>query len=893
VNRSLLIVLVLLLLIGARSVASFTIDYEWWREVGQVDTWINMLLYGLVPRLAVALILFAALWIAHARALKRAGTGLSQYPTYAKLSTLGLAVFSFLISWALVDSWTIVRYFGGRGSETSTAWRDPVFQQPLAFYFFELPFYRALLWLVIVASVLTAVLYWVAWHAWEARGKFQHWNTDPDVRSLDLSGLNITRALESNFFRGLAALALIAWALRTFLDRYELLFDEHGSLVGIDWVAEHVTLPLLALTVFVLVAAAVAVLMRRIVALLAVPVVLVLLAFVPGIVHAVYVRPSEITIQKPYIKRHIEATREAYALNTRTREIDFPAQIEAPIHVERHKELLDNVRLWDWRAFHDTVTQIQALRPYYVFHDSDVDRYIIDGKLRQLLLTPRELDVRQLPPDARSRWINPHFIYTHGYGLVVAEASRITPDGLPVLLVQNAPPEVKTPSLRLTRPEIYYGEVTHEPVFVNTAQAEFNYPQGAGNVEGHYEGKGGFPIGSAALRVAAAINEGDWNILLTSYLTGNSRMMIRRNVRERLEEVAGFLAWDSDPYLVVQKDGRLVWLVDGYTTSSRHPYSRIFNLGEEGRVNYIRNAVKAAVDAYDGTIHLYAFDEQDPVLRAYRNLFPQLILPVSAMPADLRAHARYPELIFRLQAEVYRTYHMRDPEAFFNKEDMWDLARNLNDASGNPGPVSPTFVVATLPDSDEPEFLLMTTFTPRNKDNLIGLMVARCDGEHLGEIYFLLLSKQQLIFGPMQIEARINQDQNISKDLTLWNQQGSNVLRGQMLVLPIEQTLLYIEPVYIQASQARMPQLKKVALAMGNRLAYADTYSESIAQLLGAAPAIQEAKTPVTTAAPPDASRRLDEARAAFRRYRDLMTQGKFAEAGRELENLEKIIRAP
>jgi len=890
VSRPLLIVLVLLLLIGARSVASFTIDYQWWREVGQLDTWVNMLLYGLVPRLAVALVLFTSLWVAHARAMKRAGTGLSQYPSYARLSTLVLGVFSFLVSWAMVDSWTIVRYFGGRGGASGAVWRDPVFQQQLSFYFFELPFYRALLWLIIVACVLTALLYWVAWHVWEARSKFTQWNTAAEGWTLDFSGLNLARALESRFFRGMAALALLAWALRTFLDRYELLFEEHGSLVGIDWVADHVTLPLLAITVFVLAAAAVAVLFRRAVALLAVPVVLVLLAIVPGIVHAVYVRPSEITIQKPYIQRHIEATREAYALNTRTKEVDFPAQIEAPIHPERHKELLDNVRLWDWRAFHDTVTQIQALRPYYVFHDSDVDRYIIDGKLRQLLLTPRELDVRQLPPDARARWINPHFIYTHGYGLVVAEASRITTEGLPVLLIENAPPEVKTPSLRLTRPEIYYGEVTHEPVFVDTAQAEFNYPQGAGNVEGHYEGQGGFPIRSPLLRIAAAVSEGDWNILLTSYLTGNSRMMIRRNVRERLEEIAGFLVWDPDPYLVINKEGRLMWLVDGYTTSSRHPYSRVFNLGEEGRVNYIRNAVKATVDAYDGTVKLYAFDEQDPVLRAYRRLFPELIQPVSAMPADLRAHARYPELIFRLQAEVYRTYHMRDPEAFFNKEDMWDLARNLNDPSGNPGAVTPTFVVASLPDSDKPEFLLMTSFTPRNKDNLIGLMVARCDGDKLGEIYFLQLSKQQLIFGPMQIEARINQDQNISKDLTLWNQQGSNVLRGQMLVLPVEKTLLYIEPIYIQASQARMPQLKKVALAMGNRLAYADTYAESIAQLFGASPAAQESKS-TSTAAPPDAARRLDEARSAFRRYRELMTQGKFSEAGRELENLERIIR--
>ena len=409
-----------------------------------------------------------------------------------------------------------------------------------------------------------------------------------------------------------------------------------------------------------------------------------------------------------------------------------------------------------------------------------MDRYQIDGQLRQVLVTPREIDVAQLPADARSRWINPHFIYTHGYGVVVAEAARMTAEGSPQLLVQNAPPEVKTQSLKLTRPELYYGEVSHDPVFVHTRQAEFNYPSASGNVETRYEGKGGFPISSPLLRLAAAVSSGDWNILLTSYLAPESRMMIRRKVHDRLEELAGFITWDADPYLVITKEGRLVWLVDGYTTSDAHPYSRAYRIGDDASLNYIRNSVKASVDAYDGTVKLYVFDEQDPVLAAYRRLFPRLLTPLSQMPAELRAHARYPETIFRLQAEVYRTYHMTNPEAFFNKEDQWDIARNLNGPTGKPEPVSPTYIVATLPGSDEPEFLLMTTFTPRNKDNLIGVMVARCDGESLGELNFLQLSKQELIYGPMQIEARINQDQVISKDLTLWNQQGSQVLRGQI-----------------------------------------------------------------------------------------------------------------
>jgi uncharacterized membrane protein (UPF0182 family) len=559
---------------------------------------------------------------------------------------------------------------------------------------------------------------------------------------------------------------------------------------------------------------------------------------------------------------------------------------------------LDNVRLWDWRAFHDTVTQIQALRPYYSFKDTDVDRYIIDGQLRQLLLTPRELDVTQLPEAARSRWINPHFIYTHGYGLVVAEASRITAEGLPRLLIENAPPEIKTDSLKLTRPELYYGEVTHEPVFVGTGEKEFNYPSGAGNEYNTYNGKGGFPVSSVLDRLIASVSTGDWNILLTSYLTNGSRMMIRRNVHERLETTAGFLAWDPDAYLVITPEGRMVWMLDGYTTSASHPYSRMLATRDYGEINYIRNSVKATVDAFDGTVHLYAFDTQDPILRAYRKLFPHLIEDVSAMPTALRAHARYPEALFQLQAEIYRTYHMTNAEAFFNKEDMWDLAHRINSAEGSePAQVTPTYVVASLPGSDKPEFLLMTTFTPRNKDNLIGLMAARCDGEHLGELVFLQLSKQQTIYGPMQIDSTISQDQQISKDLTLWGQQGSQVLRGQILVLPVGNALLYIEPIYIQSTQARMPQLKKVAVSMGGRLVYSDTYEQAIAELAGMRPVVAE-NAPVNAAAPPVKGAGaqpmyqmdpLNEVRDHLKRYRDLMSQGKYSEAGKEIEALERM----
>jgi uncharacterized protein len=897
-------------LTSARQAASWLLNIEWWKELGHVDTYWLTIWYGVLPGLVVALAGFVVLWVAHARALKKAGTGLGRHPLYARVSTLALLVISWMASGVAVDSWTAVLFMGGRQitSAAASSWIDPVFHHPLSFYLFELPFLHMLLGTVLIYAVLTGLVYTLANLYWSMRDRVPRLMAEG---YFDLNDFDFGPLLLSKFVRLIATAFLLTLAANHFLGRYDLLTEDHGFMVGMDYVDERVRLPLRWLTIAACIGGVALVWMRRwILTAAAVVVCLIVESVVPRVVHSIYVRPNEISLEKPYIERHIQATRAAYSLDQKgVKETAYPARLSAPIDLAKHQDLFDNVRLWDWRAFHDTVTQIQALRPYYVFHDTDVDRYTLDGRLRQVMLTPRELDVRQLAPDARGRWMNPHFIYTHGYGVVLAEANRITADGLPMLFIENAPPEVRTKSLQLTRPEIYYGETVHEPVFVRTGQPEFNYPSGAENVHTRYEGKGGFPISSIGMRLAASVARTDWNILLTGFLKPESRMMIRRDVRERVSELAGFLRWDSDPYLVITKAGRLVWMIDGYTTSRAHPYSQLVRLPQSGAVNYVRNSVKATVDAYDGDVQLYIFDEADSIIQAYAALFPKLLRKASEMPADLREHARYPEQLFRIQAEIYRNFHMRDPESFYNKEDSWDLARYIT-PDGKPSPLAPTYVVATLPGETKPEFLLMTHFTPRNKDNLIGTMVARCDGDKLGELHFLQLSKQELIFGPLQIEARINQDQNISKDLTLWNQQGSTVLRGQMLVLPVDNTFVYIEPIYIQASEARMPQLKKVVVAAGNSLYYADTYEQALAQLAGrvlstsprdapsdtsGAGATPTSTPPVTAAAPPgstsDADRRLQEARRLMQRYRDLASQGKWAEAGKELEALEAIVR--
>src|SRR5579885_3351086 len=890
------IFLIILLLLCSRYIAATLIDYAWWSNLGQMDTWISLWLYRTLPVAIASLLLFLAFWIAFKRGARREvvtrRSSDLHHPVFSRLITVVLALIAIGVANATVSSWTVVRYFGGlRLPASNSEYVDPIFGKQLHFYFFSLPFYNMLLHLVLAGAILTLLIYWLTANVESLTRRL---TAAYPSSSFEFETFSVRHAFQARFVRLVIAIFLLGLAVKLYFNRYNLLFEDHGPfLSGVNWVADHVVLPLQWLMIFGALAGAILVLGNRGLLALTLLLILPIRFIVPGIVEALYVHPNELALERPYIHDHIEATRSAYGLNGHVTERTFEALPEMPIDYAKHKPLLDNVRLWDWRAFHDTISQIQPLRPY-VYLDTDVDRYTIDGELRQVLLSARELDLRQLG-SAGENWINPHLMYTHGYGIVMAEANRITSDGLPVLFIKNAPPEVTTKSLRFVRPEIYYGEAAAdsppvEPVFVDTKKPEFDYPSGSQSVYDNYKGSGGFLL-SPLLRLAAAIDYADINILLTDYLTSQSRMMIHRSILDRPSTLAGFLQFDPDPYIVLTNSGRLVWIVDAYMTSDAHPYSREMDLSNGSTVNYIRNSVKATVDAYTGEVHFYVFDPADVLIQAYWRLFPKLFEPESAMPADLRAHARYPETLFSAQAEIYRTFHMRDPEAFYNRADLWDLAKTAGQ-QGETNPVSPSYVVATLPDSDTPEFMLITTFTPANKDNLIGVMYARCDGQHLGELVFEQLSKQNIIFGPRQIDARINQDQTISKDLSLWNQQGSQVLRGQTLVLPIDNSFLYVEPIYIQSSQASMPQLRKVALAMGNLLAYADTYEQAIQQLIqelsGAAAPVRNEPTagpaPAPAAPPPEAVqaiRTLNEIKGHLQRYRELSAQGKWAEAGK------------
>ena len=517
---------------------------------------------------------------------------------------------------------------------------------------------------------------------------------------------------------------------------------------------------------------------------------------------------------------------------------EFPAEttVEAA-DPANNQATLQNIRLWDWRALQDTLRQIQEIRTYYDFPDIDIDRYEIDGTTRQVMLATRELNVDKLPESSRN-WINEKLIYTHGYGITMNPVNGFTPEGLPTLILSNMPVQSTVRGLTVTRPEIYFGELTNTDVYVKTRQKEFNYPQGQTNSLTSYEGNGGIVLGGFLRRIIIALDRGDLAKLpFSDDVNKDSRLLMRRNVRDRVSALAPFLTYDPDPYIVLGDDGRLSWIMDAFTVSDSYPYSTHYRLDGD-LINYMRNSVKVVIDAYDGTTTFYVFDTEDPIIAAYRRIFPSLFKDAATMPPGLRKHVRYPELLLKLQAEVYGLYHMTDPEAFYNREDLWTVATEVGMSEGGEQAtqtMQPNFVLMKLPGETGVEFVEILPFTPANRNNLIGWIAGRSDGAQYGTSVVYNFPKTKLVDGPLQIEARIDQNAQLSGQLTLWNQQGSHVRRGALLVIPSGRALLYAEPIYLQAERSPMPELRLVVLALQDRLAYGPTFESAMAALFGGA----------------------------------------------------------
>jgi uncharacterized protein len=566
-----------------------------------------------------------------------------------------------------------------------------------------------------------------------------------------------------------------------------------------------------------------------------------------------------------------------------------------------NKATLDNIRLWDWHALQDTLRQMQEIRTYYDFPDIDIDRYVIDGNLREVMLAARELNVDRLPESSRN-WINEKLIYTHGYGITMNSVNGFTSEGLPTMLLSNMPVQSSVHGLNVTRPEIYFGEMTDNDVYVKTRQQEFDYPQGATNSLTSYEGTGGITLGGFFRRCLIAFERNDLGkVPFSDDINSQSRLLMRRNVRDRVAALAPFLTFDQDPYIVLGEDGRLSWVMDAFTTSDSYPYSSHYTLGSQS-INYMRNSVKAVVDAYDGTTTFYVFDNQDPTLAAYRRIFPDLFKDASTMPTGLHKHVRYPEMLLKLQAEVYGLYHMTNPAVFFNREDLWTVATETGtDSNGEQSamPMQPNFVLMKLPDEKDVEFVEILPFTPANRNNLIGWIAGRSDGANYGTSVVYDFPKTRLVDGPQQIEARIDQNAELSGQLTLWNQQGSHVRRGSLLVIPSGRALLYAEPIYLQAQQSPMPELRLVVLALQDRLAYGPTFEQALGSLFGGSVSTLASTQPTAAAAPEtprapapakDTNGLIFQAGKDFDDYQRLTAAGKLSEAGQKLEELKRVL---
>ena len=899
---------------GGRAVLSYYMDVLWFGSLGYGHVFWKTLSLQWGIFLAFTAITFLILYGSFL-ALKRAHlpdlpTGHTIYiggqplklPVEPVLRLIALGV-SLVIAIAtgagMMAEWPTLALFWYAPSTTGGL-VDPIFGKPLNFFLFALPAWQLIagwmLTLAVIICLLAALFILITGGSRVLAGRLSRHVTLP------WRGVSI----------GLAFLLLIL-ALRVYLGRFEQLFEDHTIFGGVTYTDAHVALTGLLVVCAALIFGAVIAMVNAVreprgrwlvAAVLPAAVCYVGLQAVAWYVSTFIVKPNELVREQPYIGHNIDMTRRAYGLD-RVSQREFPADttIDAA-DPSNNQATLQNIRLWDWRALQDTLRQIQEIRTYYDFPDIDIDRYEIDGATREVMLATRELNVDKLPESSRN-WINEKLIYTHGYGITMNPVNGFTPEGLPNLILSNMPVQSTVRTLTVTRPEIYFGELTNTDVYVKTRQKEFNYPQGASNSLTSYEGNGGIVLGGFLRRMIIALDQSDLAKLpFSDDVNKDSRLLMRRNVRDRVAALAPFLTYDQDPYIVLGDDGRLSWIMDAFTVSDSYPYSTHYRLDRD-LINYMRNSVKVVIDAYDGTTTFYVFDKEDPIIAAYGRVFPGLFKDAATMPPGLRKHVRYPELLIKLQAEVYGLYHMTDTEAFYNREDLWTVATEVGMGAGGEQTtqaMQPNFVLMKLPGETGVEFVEILPFTPANRNNLIGWIAGRGDGAQYGTSVVYNFPKTKLVDGPLQIEARIDQNAQLSGQLTLWNQQGSHVRRGALLVIPSGRALLYAEPIYLQAERSPMPELRLVVLALQDRLAYGPTFESAMAALFGgaasstsvaAAPAPSERSTPASTASPqlaPDLNALIAAAAKDLSDYQRLTAEGKLGEAGQKLEELKRTL---
>ncbi len=794
-----------------------------------------------------------------------------------RLAWFAAVLVALLFASGFAGQWdTFLRYIGAQ----EYGMTDPLYDIDLGFYMLELPFVQAAQSAVVGLAFLGLLTLTAAYVVF---GQIGVQNGQLQVRP------GVIRHLGAN-----VVVLLLGWTWGFYLDRFELLQSASGVVFGAGYTDVTITLPMLWVMVAATLGLAAIVLLNLFqyrLRLLLYGIILYVVVLVgglvvaPSVINQLQVEPNELEYEQPYLEHNIQFTREGYNLN-KVKETSYPAETELSMSdIQEHEETIRNVRLWDPRLLIDNYQQLQQIRLYYQFYDVDIDRYNVDGEYRQVMLSAREL-TQQLPGQADT-WYNRHLQYTHGYGTVGNLVAQEGAEGTPNLLVKNLPPEAE-PGMEVEQPAIYYGE--HAPTYalVNTNARELDYPRGDENVYTNYGGTGGVLLNSFWKELLFAWHLGDFNIVLSENINDESRIQLWNRLQERIRRVAPFLQLDADPYVVLS-DERQYWIQDAYTTSRSFPYSEP---SSPSGVNYIRNSVKIVVDAYNGDVNFYVMDPEDPVLATYQSLFPDLFQPISAMSDNLREHLRYPQDLFEMQVEKYNRYHMTIPQVFYNNEDLW--TRPFEQYDGRKRLMQPYYIMSKLPDEDLLQFMLMTPVTPDNRDNMIAWVAAKSDAPNYGELVVYKLPKEKLIYGPNQIESRIDQDTEISRQLSLWDQRGSNVVRGNLIVVPIEDSFLYVEPIYLIAQDVSIPQLQRVVVAYGDRVAMERTLEQSLNTIFGARVVEQQGPSqggPGQAAPSGTQLQALQEAQDLVQQAREALQNGDFSTFGSRFNDLEQLLQ--
>ncbi|KAF1075222.1 UPF0182 family protein [Methanogenium sp. MK-MG] len=841
-NRPRLIIAVLAILAIVLVMFGLLGDWYWFVAVGYEDVFLSILVIRIVLFVIASAVFFGFAYVniryAAGNAARMQGESSDVFP----IAVFFAGLLAFFTGLSLSGAWeTVFKYINQAPFGVS----DPIFGLDVGFYVFSLPFYNLILNICIFLFILTIILsslpYLAGLPGNIIRSLIFYRPEGGGEDGMEYEGdVSLTRTIRAFLpqLNALLFLTFAALALRLWLARFDLLFSETGAVVGAGYTAVHVTLPVLTILAGVAFVIGIGFLVNekfeRIEVItygIAAFVAIAFIGIVAGmVVQGLIVEPDELNLEEEYLNYNIRFTLASYNLDTADEGIFPVAYNLTAADIQENSATIKNIRLWDWRPLKTTYEQLQLFRTYYDFNDIDVDRYHFDGTYKEVLVSAREMNIDGLPPQAQT-WVNTHLIYTHGYGAVMNPVDEVTDDGLPVFYLKDIPPS--SPYLTLDEPRIYYGEDTGNYVVTDTTTDEFDYPAGDQNAYHKYDGTGGVGLDGLVKRLIYALKFGSVELLVSGSLTDESKILFHRIITDRAQTIAPFLSYDSDPYVVVA-DGRLYWIIDAYTTANRFPYSEPYYVSTVGgqRLNYIRNSVKVVVDAYNGDVTYYVVDPEDPLIRTYDNIFPGFFKEFAEMPDSLKSHVRYPQGLFQVQAALYATYHMKDPRVFYNREDAWVIPDEIY--RGSRQQMQPYYVIMKLPGEESEEFILMLPFTPRNKENMIGWMAARSDGAAYGSLVVYQFSKQELTYGPMQIEARIDQDTEISQDITLWSQSGSSVLRGNTLVIPIEDSIIYVEPLYLEATEkGTLPQLKRVIVAYGDRLTMQDTLGEALAVIFG------------------------------------------------------------